>query len=116
MARVKRGTLKNAKHKKVLAQTKGFQGRSKNCYTIAKNRLEKGMLHAYRDRKNKKRTMRALWIMRLNAAVRNLGYSYSQFMGKYLKTNETTLNRKMMSEMAIHTPNVFANFANQIMA
>ena len=101
MARVKRGVTSHAKHKKVLKAAKGYYGRRKNTIRIAKQAVEKGMQYAYRDRKNKKRTFRALWIQRLNAAVREHGLTYSRFINGLLKAG-IVVDRKSLSELAIH--------------
>jgi len=87
----------------VLRQTKGFRGRAKNCYTIAIRRLQKSWQYAYRDRKNKKREMRKLWIQRLNAGVRQYGVSYSRFVPMVQKAN-IRLNRKVLANMAANEP------------
>ena len=107
MARVKRGVTAHAKHKKVLKAAKGFYGRRKNTIRIAKQAVEKSMQYAYRDRKNKKRTFRALWIQRLNAAVRLHGLTYSRFIDGLGKAG-IEVDRKLLSEMAIHEPAAFA--------
>ena len=91
MPRSVNSVAKRARRKKVLKQAKGYFGRRKNVWTIAKNAVDKAMLYAYRDRRNKKRTFRALWIMRINAGARAHGLSYSQFIGK-LKTHNIELN------------------------
>lgn len=113
MSRVKRGVNTRARHKKVLAMAKGYRGRSKNCFRIAKEKVEKGLLHAYRDRKDLKGNMRSLWIVRLNAACRELGVKYSQFIDK-LNKNGVELNRKMLSEMAIRSPGAFENLVKSL--
>lgn len=113
MPRVKRGTLKNARHKKILNMSKGYFGRSKNCYRIAVNKVKHGLQYAYAHRKDLKGDMRSLWIVRLNAKCRELGMKYSSFMHA-LKKNNITLNRKMLSEMAIHHPEAFAQLVNKI--
>ena len=100
MARVKRGVTSHAKHKKTLHAAKGFYGRRKNTIRIAKQAVEKSMQYAYRDRKNKKRTFRALWIQRLNAAVREFGLTYSRFVDGLAKAG-IDLDRKVLSELAI---------------
>src|SRR5678816_4472595 len=87
MPRVKRGVTARARHKKVFKQTKGFRGRRKNVYRVAKQALMKAGQYAYRDRRNKKRTFRALWIARINAAVREMGMSYSTFMAGLKRAN-----------------------------
>ena len=97
---------KRARRKKVLKQAKGYFGRRKNLWTVAKNAVDKAMLYAYRDRRNKKRTFRALWIMRINAGSRAHGLSYSQFMGK-LKTKNIDLNRKVLADLAMNDPAAF---------
>ena len=85
---------------------KGYYGRRKNVWTIAKNAVEKGLLYAYRDRRAKKRNFRRLWIVRINAAARMHGMSYSQFMGKLKKSN-IELNRKVLADLAVHHPEAF---------
>ena len=111
MARVKRGVTSHAKHKKVLKAAKGFYGRRKNTIRIAKQAVEKSMQYAYRDRKNKKRTFRALWIQRLNAAVREQGMTYSRFIDGLGKAG-VEVDRKVLSEMAIHEPAAFAAYVD----
>ncbi|AIF81327.1 50S ribosomal protein L20 [endosymbiont of Acanthamoeba sp. UWC8] len=106
MARVKRGVTAKARHKKILKLAKGYKGRSKNCFRVAVEKVEKGLQYAYRDRRNKKRDFRALWIQRINAAVREHGMIYSQFI-KGLKLSGVDLNRKMLSEIAIHDQPAF---------
>lgn len=106
MARVKRGVQVKARHKKVLKLAKGYRGRSKTCFRVAIEKVEKGLQYAYRDRKAKKRTFRGLWIQRINAAVRSHGLIYSQFMSGMKKAG-IELNRKMLSELAIHEPESF---------
>ena len=94
------------RRKKILKAAKGYFGRRKNVYTVAKNAVEKAMLYAYRDRKNNKRNFRSLWIMRINAAARIHGMSYSQFMGK-VKANNIGLNRKTLADLAVNDPVAF---------
>ena len=94
------------RRKKILKQAKGYFGRRKNVYTVAKNAVEKAMLYAYRDRKNNKRNFRSLWIMRINAGARQYGMSYSQFMGK-LRANNIELNRKVLADLAMNNPEAF---------
>ena len=94
------------RRKKILKVTKGFRGRAKNCLTIAKERGEKALQYAYRDRKNRKRNFRSLWIQRINAAVRQYNITYSEFMNK-LNKSHIVIDRKMLSEMAIREPNSF---------
>lgn len=106
MARVKGGVTAKARHKKIIKMAKGYRGRAKNCFRIAVEKVEKGLQYAYRDRRNKKRDFRGLWIQRVNAAVREQGMIYSQFMHG-LKLCGIELNRKMLSEMAIHNHDAF---------
>jgi len=94
------------RRKRVLEQAKGYFGRGKNVWTVAKNKVEKGMGYAYRDRKAKKRDFRTLWIARINAGVRPFGMSYSQFMGK-IKTAGIELNRKALADLATNHPQAF---------
>ena len=111
MARVKRGVTAHAKHKKVLEQAKGFYGRRKNTIRTAKAAVDKAGQYAYRDRKVRKRSFRALWIQRINAAARGLGHSYSKLMGK-LTASGVELNRKMLAEIAISDPVAFEKIAS----
>ena len=101
------------RRKKILKQAKGYFGRRKNVFTVAKNAVEKGMLYPYRDRKNNKRNFRSLWIVRINAAARLHGMSYSQFMGK-LKANEIELNRKVLADLAVNNPDAFKAIVDKI--
>ena len=101
------------RRKKILKQAKGYFGRRKNVWTVAKNAVEKGLTYAYRDRKNKKRTFRALWITRINAGARLHGLSYSELMGK-LKSNNIDLNRKVLADMAMNNPEALAEIVNKV--
>ena len=101
------------RRKKILKAAKGYFGRRKNVYTVAKNAVEKGMLYAYRDRKNNKRNFRSLWIVRINAAARLHGMSYSQFMGK-IKANNIELNRKVLADLAVNNPEAFKAVVEKI--
>ncbi|HLW90039.1 MAG TPA: 50S ribosomal protein L20 [Roseiarcus sp.] len=107
MSRVKRGVAAHAKHKKTLRAAKGYFGRRKNTIRVAKQAVEKAMQYAYRDRKNRKREFRALWIQRINAAVREHGLTYSRFISA-LTTAGIEVDRKVLSELAIHEPKAFA--------
>jgi large subunit ribosomal protein L20 len=106
MPRSVNAVASRARRKKVMKQAKGYFGRRKNVWTVAKNAVEKAMLYAYRDRRNKKRTFRALWITRINAGARQHGMSYSQFMGK-VKANGIELNRKVLADLAMNHPEAF---------
>jgi large subunit ribosomal protein L20 len=106
MARVKRGVTGHAKHKKVLKAAKGYYGRRKNTIRVAKQAVEKANQYAFRDRKRRKRTFRALWIQRLNAAVRQFGLTYSRFIDGLGKAG-VTIDRKVLSDLAIHEPVAF---------
>ena len=107
MARVKRGTTTKARHKRVLEQAKGYYGRRKNTIRIAKQAVEKAGQYAYRDRKVKKRSFRALWIQRINAAVRAEGLTYGQFMHG-LKLAGVDLDRKVLADIAMHEGAAFS--------
>jgi large subunit ribosomal protein L20 len=106
MARVKRGVTAHAKHKKVLKAAKGYYGRRKNTIRVAKQAVERANQYAYRDRKRKKRTFRALWIQRLNAAVRPFGLTYSRFIDGLGKAG-VEVDRKVLSDLAIREPAAF---------
>lgn len=106
MARVKRGVTSHAKHKKVLKAAKGFYGRRKNTIRTAKAAVDRSLQYNYRDRKNKKRTFRALWIQRLNAAVREYGLTYSRFIDGLGKAG-VDVDRKVLSDLAIREPEAF---------
>jgi large subunit ribosomal protein L20 len=103
MARVKRGVAAHARHKKIIKMAAGYRGRSKSCFRIAIEKVEKALRYAYRDRKNRKREFRKLWIQRINAAARSEGFTYARLMNG-LKVAGVTLNRKMLSEIAIAEP------------
>src|SRR6185312_319911 len=108
MARVKRGTTTHARHKKVLDLAKGYRGRGSKAYRIALERVEKALRYAYRDRRNKKRDFRGLWIQRINAGVREHGMTYSQFIHG-LKLAGLELDRKVLSDLAIREPEAFSS-------
>ncbi len=107
MARVKRGVTAHAKHKKVMNAAKGFYGRRKNTIRIAKQAVEKSLQYNYRDRKNRKRNFRALWVQRINAAVREHGLTYGRFIDGLNKSG-IEVDRKVLSDLAIHEPQAFA--------
>ncbi|MDP5230236.1 MAG: 50S ribosomal protein L20 [Cellulophaga sp.] len=113
MPRSVNSVASRARRKKVMKQAKGYFGRRKNVWTVAKNAVEKAMLYAYRDRRNKKRTFRALWITRINAGARLHGMSYSQFMGN-IKANKIELNRKVLADLAMNHPEAFKAIAQKI--
>ncbi len=115
MARVKRGVTSHAKHKKVMDAAKGFYGRRKNTIRIAKQAVEKSMQYSYRDRKNRKRTFRALWIQRINAGVRAEGLTYSQFIHG-LNLAGITLDRKVLADIAMHESEAFTAIIAQAKA
>ena len=102
-----------ARRKKIIKAAKGYFGRRKNVHTVAKNAVEKGMQYAYRDRKNKKRTFRALWSQRINAGTRLHGMSYSQFMGK-VHANGIELNRKVLADLAMNHPETFKAVVDKV--
>jgi len=110
MARVKRGVTTHARHKKILGLAKGYRGRSSKAYRIAIERVEKGLQYAYRDRRNKKRDFRGLWIQRINAGAREHGLTYSQFMHG-IKLAGLDLDRKVLSDLAIREPEAFEAIA-----
>jgi large subunit ribosomal protein L20 len=101
------------RRKKILKQAKGYFGRRKNVWTVAKNAVEKGLTYAYRDRKNKKRTFRALWITRINAGARLHGLSYSELIGK-LKQNNIDINRKVLADLAMNNPEAFSDIVKKV--
>ena len=113
MPRSVNSVASRARRKRVMKQAKGFFGRRKNVWTVAKNAVEKAMVYAYRDRKAKKRNFRALWIMRINAGARQYGLSYSQFMGK-VKAANIELNRKVLADLAMNHPEAFEAIVNQV--
>ncbi len=106
MARVKRGTTTHARHKKIIKAAKGYRGRNNNVYTVALEKVEKGLQYAYRDRRNRKRSFRALWIQRINAGARQHGLTYSQFINGMTKAG-VELDRKVLADMAVLDPAAF---------
>ena len=115
MPRVKRGVIAHARHKKILALAKGFRGRRKNVFRIAKQAVMKAGQYAYRDRRTRKRVFRQLWIARINAASRGLGLTYSKFMAGLKKAN-IEIDRKVLSDMAIHDPAAFGSIVDKVKA
>ena len=110
MARVKRGVITHARHKKILDLAKGYRGRGSKSYRIAIEKVEKALRYAYRDRRNRKRDFRALWIQRINAGAREHGLTYSQFMHG-IKLAGLDLDRKVLSDIAIREPEAFQAIA-----
>jgi large subunit ribosomal protein L20 len=115
MARIKRGVTAKARHKEVLAQAKGYRGRSKNCFRIALRRVEKGLQYAYRDRRNRKRDFRALWIQRINAAARLEGLTYGRMIHG-LKTAGIEIDRKVLADLAVRDQAGFTSLAKRAQA
>ncbi len=113
MPRSVNSVAKRARRKKILKQAKGYFGRRKNVWTVAKNAVEKGLQYAYRDRRNKKRNFRSLWIMRINAAARQNGLTYSELINK-LKLNNIEINRKVLADLAMNSPDQFKNLVNNL--
>ena len=115
MARVKRGVTTHARHKKVIKQAKGYQGRGRNAYRVAVERVEKALQYAYRDRRVRKRNFRALWIQRINAGAREHGLTYSQLMNGLRKAG-VELDRKVLSDLAVREPAAFKSLVDQAQA
>ena len=115
MARTKRGVTSHARHKKIVDMAKGYVGRAGTNYRIAIEKVEKGLQYAYRDRRNKKRTFRGLWIQRINAATREHGMTYSQFMNGILKAG-IEVDRKVMADLAVREPAAFKALVDQAQA
>lgn len=115
MPRVKRGVTARARHKKVLELAKGFRGRRKNVYRIAKQAVMKAGQYAYRDRRNRKRVFRRLWIARINAASRSHGITYSRFIAG-IKKASIDIDRKMLAELAVNDPAAFGSIVEKVKA
>lgn len=113
MPRSKNAVASKARRKKILKQAKGFYGKRKNVLTVAKNVVEKGMTYMFVGRKKKKREYRALWIARINAAVREHGMTYSEFINK-LQTKGIELDRKVLADLAMNNPEIFTNLVNSL--
>ena len=113
MPRSVNSVAKRARRKKILKQAKGYFGRRKNVWTVAKNAVEKGLQYAYRDRKTKKRNFRSLWIMRINAAARLHGLTYSEFINK-LKSKHIDINRKVLADLAMNNPEGFKQLVDKV--
>jgi len=112
MAHVKRGVTTHARHKKILKMAKGYRGRAKDCFRVAIEKVEKGLRYAYRDRRNKKRTFRSLWIQRINAGARQHGMVYSQFISG-LQLAGIEMDRKILSDIATREPETFKLLVDQ---
>ena len=112
MARVKRGVQAHARHKKVIRLARGYSGRRKNVYRVAKQAVIKAGQYAYRDRKQKKRVFRALWIVRINAAARQCGLSYSRFINGLMKA-DIEIDRKVLADLAVNDPSAFEALAEK---
>lgn len=115
MPRVKRGVTARARHKKVLALAKGYRGRRKNVFRIAKQAVMRAGQYAYRDRRTRKRVFRRLWIARINAASREMGVTYSKFMAG-LKKAQIDIDRKMLAELAVNDPAAFSSIVDKVKA
>lgn len=113
MPRSVNSVASRARRKRVINQAKGYFGRRKNVWTVAKNAVEKGLQYSYRDRKTKKRNFRSLWIQRINAGARQEGLSYSALMGKLKKSN-IELNRKVLADLAMNHPDAFKAVVKQV--
>ena len=115
MTRVRRGVTAHARHKKVLALAKGYRGRSNNCYRLALQRVEKALRYAYRDRRNRKRDFRALWIQRINAGARQHGLTYGKLMHGLSRAG-VTLDRKVLADLAAREPAAFKAVVDKAVA
>ena len=115
MSRVKRGVTAHARHKKVLDLASGYRERNRTSFRVAIERVEKGLQYAYRDRRNRKRNFRALWIQRINAGVRQHGLTYSQFMNG-VKRAGIEVDRKVLADLAVHEPDAFKAIIEQAQA
>lgn len=113
MTRAKSGKISKNRHKKIIKMAKGYRGRAKNCFKLAIERVEKALQYAYRDRRNRKRDFRGLWIQRINAAARQHGMIYSTFIGGMKKAG-IEVDRKMLAEIAVNNPESFAHIVEQI--
>ncbi len=113
MTRAKSGKISKNRHKKIIKMAKGYRGRANNCFRVAIERVEKALQYAYRDRRNRKRDFRGLWIQRINAAARQHGMIYSTFIGGMKKAG-IEVDRKMLAEIAVNNPESFAHIVEQI--
>lgn len=115
MSRARAGKVSKNRHQKILKLAKGYRGRANSCFRVAIEKVEKALSYAYRDRRNRKRDLRSLWIARINAAVRQHNMVYSDFIGKLSKIN-IGINRKMIAELSVNNPAAFANIIDQVKA
>lgn len=115
MSRAKNGKVSKNRHKKILKMAKGYRGRSNSCYRVAVERVEKGLQYAYRDRRNKKRDFRRLWIQRINAGVRQYGLNYSQFINGLSLAN-IEVDRKVLAELAVNEVEAFKTLVDKASA
>ncbi|AEK74934.1 50S ribosomal protein L20 [Rickettsia conorii subsp. heilongjiangensis] len=115
MTRAKSGKISKSRHKKILKLAKGYRGRANSCFRVAIEKVEKALQYAYRDRRNRKRDFRGLWIQRINAAVREHGLVYSQFMGA-LKKAEIDIDRKVLAELAVNNSDGFVSIVEKAKA
>jgi len=115
MSRIKRGMTAHARHKKILSMAKGYRGRNKNVFRVAVEKVEKGLQYAYRDRRAKKRSFRALWIQRINAATRLHDMTYSRFISGLIKAG-IELDRKVLADIALKEPKAFAKLVDSAKA
>ena len=113
MPRSKNSVASRNKRKKILKKAKGYFGRRKNVWKVAKNAVEKGLLYSYRDRKNKKRSFRSLWVIRINAAARLHGITYGKLISN-LKSKKVDLDRKVLSDIAMNHPDTFSKIINKV--
>jgi len=113
MTRAKSGIISKKRHKKVIKMAKGYRGRANNCFRVAIERVEKALQYAYRDRRNRKRDFRGLWIQRINAAARQHNMVYSTFMGGMKKAG-IEVDRKLLADMAVNNPESFAHIVEQV--
>ena len=113
MPRSQNSVASRNKRKKIIKQAKGYYGRRKNVWKVAKNAVEKGLLYSYRDRKNKKRSFRLLWIIRLNAAARLHGMTYGKLISN-LKSKKVSLDRKVLADIAMNHPDTFSKIVNKV--
>ena len=113
MAKVKRGVITHARHKKIIDAAKGYYGRRKNVFRVAKQAVDKARQYAYRDRRVRKRDFRSLWIQRINAGVRNEGMTYSRFINGLVKS-KIKLDRKVLAELAYNNPEVFKSIVKKV--